>query len=534
MHCITQVDLAFLQAGIENGHYSVDKHAYTALRYAATPVTDEFSSNNFAQGLRDSEAFNDFEQSLFGTRYDTVKYATFVKAVSDERKCPAVLYAYIQRQQQFVQHIRSITSARTVTAAADINTSSSRSDAVRHSIAALKHPLHTINKELHNKTAAVIVAESASNSKQDDVVVLEQVSMGLLSSSTTAANTAVVPLLIASIAGAVGRCLVAPLERIKILRQTQAVNTGFDSLMQSLRTLIHDAKHRTATATNGSSTMRELWRGNGLNIARIVPVLALQTVAYHYLQSSISSSNNNTSSSSSSSGSSSSSSNEALPLEAKHLIAGGLAGATANVLTTPLEVVRARYTVDRSGASLQQTVATLLSSDGSRGLLRGIVPTTLWAFCYIGTSYTIMAVLKPLYSDRALSSDQRSALQQQQHSSTSNSSSSSSSSSGTCSNSVNHKSALYCGLVAGLCGQAVAFPFDTIRRRLQVMPRQIATVTTQGSTSNNTSLAASCMQSRSYRGLYRGFTVMSIKFVPSFCCSYAVTSALLSATQAQQ
>jgi solute carrier family 25 (mitochondrial phosphate transporter), member 23/24/25/41 len=486
--------------------------------------------------LRDSQALSTFEDYLFGTRYSSIKYDTFVKAVTDERKCPTVLYRYIQQQQQLIKHIRSITNTDTAAA----TTGTSKSDVIEHkTLAALKHPLHSINGQLHSKTAAV-VAESASNIKQDDVVVLEQVSMGLLtSSSATAANTAVVPLLIASIAGAVGRCLVAPLERIKILRQTQAVNTGFDSLVQSLRTMVNDAKQRTSTATNNSiNTIRALWRGNGLNIARIVPVLALQTVAYHYLQSSISSNTNNSSSSSSSS-------NEALSLEAKHLIAGGLAGATANVLTTPLEVVRARYTVDRSGASLKQIVKTLLSSDGTRGLLRGIVPTTLWAFCYIGTSYTIMAVMKPLYSsDRALSSAQRAALQQQQlhsskgyNSSSNGSSNSSNSSSGigntssTGISSVNHKSALYCGLVAGLCGQAVAFPFDTIRRRLQIMPRTISV--THGSASS-ASLAARFMQSQSYRGLYRGFTVMSIKFIPSFSCSYVVTSALLSATQAPQ
>jgi solute carrier family 25 (mitochondrial phosphate transporter), member 23/24/25/41 len=527
-----------LQAGIENGHYNVDKHAYAALRYAAM---EDVSSDNSAEILRDSDALSSFEDSLFGTRYSSIRYDTFVKAVTDERKCPTVLYRYIQQQQQLIQHLRSITTTVTTAGTA----SSSSNDQMKpNALAALKHPVHTINGRLHNDKGAAVVAESAAvNSKQDDVVVLEQVSMGLLtSSSTTAANTAVVPLLIASIAGAVGRCLVAPLERIKILRQTQAVNTGFDSLVPSLRTMVNDAKQHTTTASSqkhSRNTIRELWRGNGLNIARIVPVLALQTVAYHYLQSSISNSND------SSNSSSSSSSNGALSLEAKHLIAGGLAGATANVLTTPLEVIRARYTVDRSGASLRQIVTTLLSSDGSRGLLRGIVPTTLWAFCYIGTSYTIMAVMKPLYnSDRALSSAQRSALQQQQQhnsnfrnssnsSSRSNNSSTSSNGGGSSStNSVNHKPALYCGLVAGLCGQAVAFPFDTIRRRLQVMPRTL-TVTNNSATSS-TSLAATFMQSQSYRGLYRGFTVMSVKFIPSFSCSYVVTSALLSATQAQQ
>jgi Mitochondrial carrier protein len=481
---------------------------------------EDLSSNNSADILRDSQAFSAFEDTLFGTRHSSIRYDTFVKAVTDERKCPTVLYRYIQQQQQLIQHLRSITNAVTTAA----STGSSNSAKMKHNtLAALQHPLQTINGHLHNHKASAVVTESAaSSSKQDDVVVLEQVSMGLLaSSSTTAANTAVVPLLVASIAGAVGRCLVAPLERIKILRQTQAVNTGFDSLIQSIRTMVNDAKQHTTTVSsqkNSRNTIRELWRGNGLNIARIVPVLALQTVAYHYLQSSISNSNN------SSNSSSSSSSNGALSLEAKHLIAGGLAGATANVLTTPLDVIRARYTVDRSGASLKQTVTTLLNSDGSRGLLRGIVPTTLWAFCYIGTSYTIMAVMKPLYSSDSSYSNNSSSR--------SNNSNTSSNSSGS-SSAVNHKPALYCGLVAGLCGQAVAFPFDTIRRRLQVMPRAL-TVTNNSATSSSTSLAATFMQSQSYRGLYRGFTVMSVKFIPSFSCSYVVTSALLSVTQAPQ
>ena len=50
--------------------------------------------------------------------------------------------------------------------------------------------------------------------------------------TTVVTADVLIPLIIAGVLGAAGRSLVAPLERLKILQQTQQPNTGFDSLFQ--------------------------------------------------------------------------------------------------------------------------------------------------------------------------------------------------------------------------------------------------------------------------------------------------------------
>ena len=62
-------------------------------------------------------------------------------------------------------------------------------------------------------------------------------------------------------------------------------------------------------------------------------------------------------------------------------------GAAANVMTTPIEAIRASYTVSRTGTtSLTACVRTMLHQYGPVAFVRGFMPTTLWAFTYIGQS----------------------------------------------------------------------------------------------------------------------------------------------------
>ena len=119
------------------------------------------------------------------------------------------------------------------------------------------------------------------------------------------------------------------------------VSPGFDGLMQGLRTIYSDVLHRHSTSTTiadkpskFASFVAEYWRGNAVNVARIIPVLTIQAVLYQYLQQRIATPNNHTTSQyepddNQSKQSISKQKRGALSLEAKHLLAGGIAGVLA-------------------------------------------------------------------------------------------------------------------------------------------------------------------------------------------------------------
>jgi hypothetical protein len=117
------------------------------------------------------------------------------------------------------------------------------------------------------------------------------------------------------------------------------VSPGSDGLVQGLRTIYSDVLHRHSTTTTNRSAdkapkfasfVAEYWRGNSVNVARIIPVLTIQAVLYQYLQQRIASPNNLTLSQYGPDGKqpkqSISKRKGALSLEAKHLLAGGIAG----------------------------------------------------------------------------------------------------------------------------------------------------------------------------------------------------------------
>jgi hypothetical protein len=78
-------------------------------------------------------------------------------------------------------------------------------------------------------------------------------------------------------AGAVARTFVAPVDRVKILMQTQHVNAGaqpkYFSLVQSIKTIVKD------------EGVAKLWRGNGVNCIRVVPYSGFQFASYDKIKS---------------------------------------------------------------------------------------------------------------------------------------------------------------------------------------------------------------------------------------------------------
>lgn len=117
------------------------------------------------------------------------------------------------------------------------------------------------------------------------------------------------------IAGAVSRTCTAPLDRVKVMLQVHGKNM---SVGKSLGLMVKEGG------------IRSLWRGNGTNVLKIAPETAIKFAAYEKLKTLIQSDPS-----------------QIGTLE--RFIAGSLAGATAQTSIYPMEVVKTRLAVAKTG-----------------------------------------------------------------------------------------------------------------------------------------------------------------------------------------
>mmetsp|Transcript_31623 Transcript_31623/g.97746 ORF Transcript_31623/g.97746 Transcript_31623/m.97746 type:complete len:328 (-) Transcript_31623:212-1195(-) len=228
-------------------------------------------------------------------------------------------------------------------------------------------------------------------------------------------------LIAGGLAGGASRTCVAPLERVKILFQVQGISAGQNTprhqgVWASLRELVQ------------RDGVRGLWRGNGLNCVRVVPSSAIQFGAYSLYKRVLFDADDST---------------HLAPSQL--LVAGGLAGATSTAATYPIDLVRARRTVDFRGAvgpGLFGSWRQIVAAEGVRGLYRGILPSLCGIVPYIGIDFAVFDVLKRKCAARGVGVDSR--------------------------GDVTPLAKVACGALAGVCGMTVAFPLDTVRRNLQV------------------------------------------------------------------
>ena len=96
-----------------------------------------------------------------------------------------------------------------------------------------------------------------------------------LSSDELPVNKPVTNLVIGSFAGAIARTTVAPIDRIKILVQTNYVLGDSKKYTNSVSTF------REIWKNNG---FRGFWKGNGINCLRVMPHTGIQFTSYSFLQ----------------------------------------------------------------------------------------------------------------------------------------------------------------------------------------------------------------------------------------------------------
>ncbi|KAM9823608.1 mitochondrial adenyl nucleotide antiporter SLC25A24-like [Neosynchiropus ocellatus] len=263
-----------------------------------------------------------------------------------------------------------------------------------------------------------------------------------------------------AMAGAVSRTGTAPLDRMKVFMQVHASKSNEISLSGGFRQMLKEG---------GWSS---LWRGNGINVLKIAPETAIKFMAYEQYKKVLSSE----------------------PGQVKtheRFLAGSLAGATAQTAIYPMEVLKTRLTLRKTGqySGMADCAKKILKKEGVKAFYKGYVPNILGIIPYAGIDLAVYESLKNVWLSRYAKDSANPGI----------------------------LVLLGCGTISSTCGQLASYPLALIRTRMQA----------QASLEGSEQLAMGQMLKKilkkdGFFGLYRGILPNFMKVIPAVSISYVV------------
>lgn len=304
------------------------------------------------------------------------------------------------------------------------------------------------------------------------------------------------------VAGAASRTVVSPLERIKIIQQVQPVSGGEKQYRGVWGSLVRIWREEGFIG---------FMRGNGINCLRIVPYSAVQFTTYEQLKKLFTDNGKRT-----------------LDTPTR-LTAGALAGVTSVCTTYPLDLVRSRLSIATASIPVQHstpstvptqrpslasgyhtasapsisvhptkhaawtpkdltmwgmTLKVMREEGGFRALYRGMVPTAVGVAPYVGINFAAYEALRGIITPP----DKSTVIRK-----------------------------LSCGALAGAVSQTLTYPFDVLRRKMQVRGMGSAL----GPQYNGALHAlVVIVKNEGVSGLYRGIWANLLKVAPSIATSF--------------
>nr|CAH8848392.1 unnamed protein product [Trichobilharzia regenti] len=268
------------------------------------------------------------------------------------------------------------------------------------------------------------------------------------------------------IAGCISRTVTAPLDRIKLTWQALGSKASEVGLFGTVNKMVKE----------GGIT--SLWRGNGVNCLKIAPESGIKFQAYemykHWLNESLGSSPDGS-----------------LKLHTKFL-SGALAGATSQTIIYPMEVLKTRMCLRKTGqySSIFDCARKLYQSNGIGIFYRGYVPNILGILPYAGIELALFETFKQTYAKLVISKDEKSA---------------------------NSPPPVYVSVGAGalssLCGQLGTYPLALVRTKLQAQ--------TASDKSGLVKVVKNIVEHEGVSGLFRGLGPNILKVLPAVSVSYA-------------
>lgn len=268
-------------------------------------------------------------------------------------------------------------------------------------------------------------------------------------------------LIAGAIAGAVSRTCTAPFDRLRTVMQALGSRKQI-KILGGFQHLI---------AEGG---VIGLWRGNGLNVLKIAPEVALKFAFYEELKNMFK--------------------GKEFWREAtigERFASGSLAGCMAQSIIYPLEVLKTRMVLRKTGeySSVFDCAGKIIKREGARAFYKGYLPNVLGIIPYAGTDLAVYETLKRFYMNQH-GMDEAPSI----------------------------PILLMCGTTSSVIGQLVSYPLALIRTRLQAqeVPMNSADKDTM------TKLMKNIWVNEGVRGLYRGLLPNIIKVVPAVSISYVV------------
>jgi solute carrier family 25 (mitochondrial phosphate transporter), member 23/24/25/41 len=263
-------------------------------------------------------------------------------------------------------------------------------------------------------------------------------------------------------AGAMARTATAPLDRIKLLFQVQAVPSAGTS------STAYTGVWQATTKIFSEEGVAAFWKGNGTNIIRIFPYSAAQLMSNDQYKRLLANPDGELT----------------VP---RRLVAGACAGMTATALTHPLDTVRLRLALPNSGYNgMTHAFMTMVRAEGVVSLYKGLVPTLVGIAPYAALNFASYDMLKR-WAYAGEGKKQSPAAN------------------------------LLLGGAAGTLAATVCYPLDTIRRRMQMKGRMYA---------SQADAFATIWRTEGRRGFYRGWVANTIKVVPQNAIRFVTYEAL--------
>ncbi|KAM7386222.1 hypothetical protein PAMA_009047 [Pampus argenteus] len=265
-----------------------------------------------------------------------------------------------------------------------------------------------------------------------------------------------------AMAGAVSRTGTAPLDRLKVFLQVHGSTSRGNNLWSGLRGMVREGG------------VFSLWRGNGINVLKIAPESAIKFMAYEQIKWLIRGSKEGGS----------------LRVQ-ERFIAGSLAGATAQTIIYPMEVLKTRLTLRKTGqySGMADCARQILKTEGVRAFYRGYLPNTLGIIPYAGIDLAVYETLKNAWLQRyCVDSADPGVLV-----------------------------LLGCGTISSTCGQLASYPLALIRTRMQAQA-----ITEDKPKLTMVGQFKYIISHEGVPGLYRGITPNFLKVIPAVSISYVV------------
>nr|CAI5853493.1 unnamed protein product [Callosobruchus analis] len=217
-----------------------------------------------------------------------------------------------------------------------------------------------------------------------------------------------------------------------------------------------------------------LWRGNGINVLKIAPESALKFAAYEQVKRLIKGDSKNQ-----------------LAIY-ERFMAGALAGAISQTAIYPMEVLKTRLALRKTGQykSIADAAYKIYVTEGLMSFYRGYIPNILGIVPYAGIDLAVYETLKKKYITSHSSNEQPSFW-----------------------------TLLACGSVSSTLGQMCSYPLALVRTRLQA---QVIHPTIDPSSATMTGMFRTIIEKEGLLGLYRGITPNFVKVIPAVSISYVV------------